>query len=479
MISDSINFQGMKALSLNDNGHDNYLMGELLRELQIVCDEVSDSEEAVQKLQCNKYDIIFIDFMLAKEDGVTALGRIHNTHLCDDTPVIILTEGNGGVARHNYLNAGFSGCLELPLTGAKLKNAISHCLKPNPAPEAEKAALNHILVIDDDDMNLFVAKKILSQKFQVTGKNSGRAAFEYLEAESVDLILLDIRMPEMDGFTFLELIREKPQLKDIPIICLTADNEHTTEIKCFQLGAVDFITKPFVAEIMLQRINRTLELSRLQKELQTEVEKKTITLNKRSRQLNRLTIQVMETLAGTIDAKDKYTNGHSVRVAEYSRMIAERSDLTPNEQEDIYYIGLLHDIGKIGIPDEIINKPTALTDAEYAVIKKHPEIGAEILEKMSEVPGITYGARWHHERYDGTGYPDGLAGNQIPRVARIIGVADAYDTMSSKRSYRDVLPQAHIREEIERGRGTQFDPEYAEIMLQIIDEDKEYQLREW
>lgn len=338
---------------------------------------------------------------------------------------------------------------------------------------------SHILVIDDDQMNLLIARRILEKQFEVNTVTSGKLAFEYLEENRVDLILLDIRMPEMDGFAFLTRIKADSTLKDIPVICLTADNEQESEVKCFELGAVDFITKPFISEIMLRRITRILELSRLQKELQKEVEKKTETLELRSRQLNRLTIQVMKTLAGTIDAKDKYTNGHSVRVAEYSKIIAGKMNMPQNEQEDIYYIGLLHDIGKIGIPDEIINKTSRLTDEEYAIIKTHPVIGSEILDTMSELPGIAVGARWHHERYDGKGYPDGLVGENIPLVARIIGVADAYDAMSSKRSYRGILPQEHIYEEIKRCMGTQFDPEVAEIMLQIMDEDVDYKLREW
>jgi len=337
---------------------------------------------------------------------------------------------------------------------------------------------SHILVVDDDAMNLFIAKRILSAKFNVDTVSSGKEAFVFLEKNETDLILLDICMPEMDGFTFMKLIKEMPGLKEIPIICLTADNEKESEVKCFELGAVDFITKPFIDEIMFQRTSRIIELSRLQKSLQNEVEYKTRKLEKRSRQLKRMTVQVMQTLAGTIDAKDKYTNGHSIRVAEYSRMIASRLNMNLHDQENIYYIGLLHDIGKIGIPDEIINKTSRLTDEEYAVIKTHPVIGSEILEKMSELPEIALGARWHHERFDGKGYPDGLKGEDIPIIARIIGVADAYDAMTSKRSYRDVLPQEVVLSEIEKGKGSQFDAEMAEHMVSIIKEDVGYQLHE-
>ena len=141
-------------------------------------------------------------------------------------------------------------------------------------------------------------------------------------------------------------------------------------------------------------------------------------------------------------------------------------------------MGLLHDIGKIGIPDDIISKKSELSEWEYYVMKSHPQIGEEILKHISEIPGIETGARWHHEKYDGTGYPDGLKGKEIPLAARVIGVADAYDAMASKRSYRNVLPQEVVRAEIEKGKGTQFDPEIADKMIEMIDEDKEYKLRE-
>ncbi len=336
----------------------------------------------------------------------------------------------------------------------------------------------HILVVDDNQMNLLLIKKILSKSYDVSTAISGKAAFEHLENGSVDMILLDLRMPEMDGFEFLEIIKKDEKLKDIPIICLTADDDHDSELRCFELGVLDFITKPFIAEIMLMRISRILMLESLQHDLREEVDRQTERLHKSNRKLQRLTTQVMLTLAGTIDAKDKYTNGHSERVAEYSKMIAQRSGLPQQEQDNIYYIGLLHDIGKIGVPDEIINKTSRLNDEEYAVIKTHPSIGAEILERMSELPDIALGARYHHERYDGRGYPEGLKGEEIPLIARIIGVADAYDAMTSNRSYRNVLSQNVVRGEIEKGIGTQFDPGFAEIMLKIIDEDTEYVLRE-
>ncbi|MCR4645756.1 MAG: HD-GYP domain-containing protein [Oscillospiraceae bacterium] len=191
-----------------------------------------------------------------------------------------------------------------------------------------------------------------------------------------------------------------------------------------------------------------------------------------------LAVEMMEALAHTIDAKDKYTRGHSVRVAKYSRMIAEKMGLSEKECEDVYYYGLLHDLGKIGVPSSIINSPTKLSDEEYSLIRTHPEIGYEILSEVHSRPDLAIGARWHHERYDGKGYPDGKAGEEIPLLARIIAVADSYDAMTSNRSYRNYLAQNKVKEEIEKNSGTQFDPEVARMMIAIINEDTAYTLHE-
>jgi HD-GYP domain-containing protein (c-di-GMP phosphodiesterase class II) len=215
----------------------------------------------------------------------------------------------------------------------------------------------------------------------------------------------------------------------------------------------------------------TEELMQLKNNLEDEVEKKT-------RENEGLSLHVVQTLADAIDAKDTYTNGHSGRVADYSREIARRYGYSEKAQNEIYMMGLLHDVGKIGVPDAVINKPGRLTDEEFAEMKKHPVMGAKILGNIEERPELVTGARWHHERWDGRGYPDGISGMDIPEQARIIAVADAYDAMTSNRSYRGAMEQSKVRGQIEGGRGSQFDERFADIMLQMIDEDTEYDMRE-
>lgn len=192
----------------------------------------------------------------------------------------------------------------------------------------------------------------------------------------------------------------------------------------------------------------------------------------------RLFEQTATALVKAVDAKDTYSHGHSIRVAEYSEMIANCLGMDDVQCQRIYYAGLLHDIGKIGVPVAIINKKGKLTNEEFEVIKQHPVMGNEILSSITEYPYLSIGAHYHHERYDGKGYPDKLKGEDIPEIARIIAVADAYDAMSSNRSYRTAMPQQLIREEIVKGTGTQFDPRMAKAMLHLIDLDVDYQMRE-
>ena len=185
--------------------------------------------------------------------------------------------------------------------------------------------------------------------------------------------------------------------------------------------------------------------------------------------------QTAESLASAIDAKDRYTHGHSTRVASISRQIAERAGLPEEECRKIYFSALLHDVGKIGVPDVIINKEGKLTDEEFEHIRQHPVLGYQILSSIRQSPELSVGAHYHHERYDGKGYPDGLKGEEIPETARIIAVADAYDAMTSTRSYRKELSDEKTKEELRKGMGTQFDPKYAQIMLDIMEEGADRQ----
>ncbi len=331
-----------------------------------------------------------------------------------------------------------------------------------------------IIVVDDEVSNLKIAGSILSSAgMRVTAFKSGEAFLDYAQKnEAPDLVLMDVKMPQMDGFETLQKLRQiDGPAREAPVVFLTADENEESEKKGLSLGAMDFIKKPFVPDVLTIRIRHIIDLNRLQKHLAEEVEKKT-------EQNERMFLNVVRSLADAIDAKDRYTSGHSRRVAEYSAMIAREMGKSEEDIKMIYYAGLLHDVGKIRVPGSVINKPGKLSDDEYDLMKTHPVSGFHILFDIHDDQRIVYGAKYHHERYDGKGYPNGLEGECIPEISRIIAVADAYDAMTSDRSYRKAIPQEAVRMEIENGKGVQFDPEVADVMLKIIDRDKDYSLRQ-
>lgn len=325
--------------------------------------------------------------------------------------------------------------------------------------------MKRILAVDDSAMNLKLVENMIKGEYQLELSESGEAALAYLENNTVDLVLLDLLMPEMDGMETYDRLRELENGRNVPVIFLTADTDIESEITCLKKGASDFVRKPFMPEVMRNRIRRVLELDELTHYLERKVTEKTA-------QIEKMTFETIATISSMLEARDSYTKGHSVRVAEYSVMLAERAGWREQAIQNLRHIALLHDIGKVGIPDNVLNKPGKLTEEEFAIIKSHTIIGADILKEIKSIPEIEAGARYHHERYNGTGYPCGLEAEEIPAVARIIGIADAFDAMNSKRIYRDSLSPEVIRRELVNGKGTQFDPYFLDLFLQLFDEGK-------
>ena len=321
--------------------------------------------------------------------------------------------------------------------------------------------MKKILIVDDSPTNLQFVESVLNDKYKLALAKSGERAIKFLEKNKVDLILLDIMMPEMDGFETFECIKQIPLNAETPVVFLTADVDVENEIKGLNMGAVDFVRKPFIPEVMINRINHILQLTELMNDLEKKVEEKTA-------QIEQISFATIATIASMIEAKDSYTKGHSVRVSEYSARLAKKIGWSDQEVQNLKYIALLHDIGKIGIPDSVLNKPGKLSEIEFDIIKSHTTIGADILKDIETIPGVFVGAKYHHERYDGKGYPNNLVGEEIPEIARIICIADAFDAMNSKRVYRDNLSIEKICEQLEKNKGIQFDPYLAEQFLELI-----------
>ncbi|MBR1852629.1 MAG: response regulator [Lachnospiraceae bacterium] len=372
--------------------------------------------------------MVFIDHMMPDMDGIETLQRLGRE--TNPVPVCIALTANAvSGAREMYLNAGFSDYLSKPVDGRLLEEMLKQYLpaekmiltkvpshmssnevdvfvktqKEANAPmhtSAETFLTPKNLVVDDDEVICAAIKEILGESFSVESCLSANETLNIAKKMSPSLILLDINMAGMSGFEVFQKLREDADTCTIPVMYITADEDREKEALALKNGAQDLIRKPFVPEVLLQRCKRIIALDRYQKNLQGEVIKQT----DRAERLNR---EMMLALSHTVDAKDHYTNGHSERVASYAAEIARRMGKSVEDQEKLYKLGLLHDIGKIGISEDIINKTEKLTKDEFGEIKEHTVIGYEILKGITDMPELCIDARSHHEKYDGSGYPDG------------------------------------------------------------------------
>ena len=324
--------------------------------------------------------------------------------------------------------------------------------------------MEKILLVDDNNVSLSLAKNMLSDKYEIFAVISGEQAIKFLEKKDVDLILLDINMPDMSGFETLKQIREMPDQVNTPIIFLTSDSNPETERKCFEMGAFDYIVKPFQKITLCSRVSRTIDLVSLRKDLEGRLLEKT-------KQIARISLKSMMMIANTVDKKDPLAAEHSNNVAWFSVEIAKKLGWSTDDLYNLQNLALIHDIGNIGVPESIIRKKGQLTSEEYDTVKKHTTLGRNILADMTVIRKAAEVAETHHERFDGKGYPNGLAGRSIPIEARIIAIADAFDSMTSDRSFRKRLTKEEVLKEFEKGRGTQFDPELVDIAISLLSDD--------
>ena len=324
--------------------------------------------------------------------------------------------------------------------------------------------MEKILLVDDNNVSLSLAKNMLSDKYEIFAVISGEQAIKFLEKKDVDLILLDINMPDMSGFETLKQIREMPDQVNTPIIFLTSDSNPETERKCFEMGAFDYIVKPFQKITLCSRVSRTIDLVSLRKDLEGRLLEKT-------KQIARISLKSMMMIANTVDNKDPLAAEHSNNVAWFSVEIAKKLGWSTDDLYNLQNLALIHDIGNIGVPESIIRKKGQLTSEEYDTVKKHTTLGRNILADMTVIRKAAEVAETHHERFDGKGYPNGLAGRSIPIEARIIAIADAFDSMTSDRSFRKRLTKEEVLKEFEKGRGTQFDPELVDIAISLLSDD--------
>jgi response regulator RpfG family c-di-GMP phosphodiesterase len=332
-----------------------------------------------------------------------------------------------------------------------------------------------IMVVDDNPANLKLLEGMLGQQgYEVRSFPSGRLALAAAKRNTPDLILLDINMPEMNGYEVCEHLKASGELSSVPVIFLSALNEIEDKIRGFRAGGADYICKPFQFEEVRVRVETHLNLYALRQALKHQNEQLEELVNQRTEQLQVALEQIESTynetlraLGGALDLRDNETAGHSQRVTRYSVEIAKVMGCGGEELRNIALGAFLHDFGKIGISDVILLKPGKLTPEETELMRQHVRIGYDMVSGISFLSGAAQILLAHQESYDGSGYPRGLAGDQIPMGARIFAVTDTLDAMTSDRPYRNALSFQDAREEIVRCSGSQFDPDVVQAFLSI------------
>ncbi len=323
-----------------------------------------------------------------------------------------------------------------------------------------------ILIVDDQlSVCKLLSQYLNAQSFRCRHETSASLAIKRMQEISFDLAIVDIMMPEVSGIELLKQILL--QFPRTAVIMLSGLTEVDIATQCLKLGAADYLVKPVNFKQLKAAIHRALERQNLrirrrdlQNYLQTEIQNKT-------QEIRSLFLSTIEALVGSLEAKDSCTEGHSRRVTIYSLFIGKKLNLDDQLLNNIRITGILHDIGKIGISEAILNKPGSLSDSEFKVIKQHPIIAEQILRSIPQLDEIRKAIRHHHERYDGAGYPDGLKGEDIPLISRIIAVADCYDAMISDRPYRSALSKEIAIDEIMKNKGSQFDPKIVDAFTGI------------
>lgn len=348
---------------------------------------------------------------------------------------------------------------------------------------------NKVLIVDDALMNRDILKEILKDTYDILEAEDGKTALEILDAENneISAILLDLLMPVMDGFQVLEELNARKVIEKIPVLVISGENSTQNEQRCFELGIADFIGKPFNVHLVRKRVQNAAEHYAYRNELEAKVEEQTNVLRKAYRtlknqaeQLMRRNQDIIEILGTVVEYRNMESGEHVKRVGEYTRILAEtfmveypEYGLTQDKINVIVSASALHDIGKITIPDSILLKPGRLTKEEFEYMKSHTTRGCELLESMKNVLDTQYRkvsyeiCRHHHERFDGKGYPDGLAGDAIPLPAQLVSVADVYDALVNERCYKDAFSPEEAFHMIVNGECGVFSPRLMEVFRKV------------
>lgn len=329
----------------------------------------------------------------------------------------------------------------------------------------------YILAVDDTPASLKLLTDILkAEGYEVRSAISGELALHAATVQPPELVLLDISMPGMSGFEVCQRLKQQDQTRDVPVIFVSAMSETLEKLKGFELGAVDYVTKPYQREELLARVHTHLELNRLRNRLEEMVEERTRSLRQSEIKLRASLLDSISAIAATVEMRDPYTAGHQRRVAQIAKAIAGELGLPEQQIEGIYLASVVHDVGKVQVPAEILSKPGKLNKLEFSLIQQHSQAGYDILKEVDFPWPIAQFVLQHHERMDGSGYPEGLKGDAILLEARIISVADVIEAMASHRPYRPGHGIEAALEEISGKRDVLYDPAVVDAAIRLFRE---------
>ncbi|HOO38644.1 MAG TPA: response regulator [Deltaproteobacteria bacterium] len=428
------------------------LSKELLRS-GVEVTQAENGQQAFDIALCKEFDLIITDVEMPVMDGIELCRKLKSNPRTEKTPIVILSS----LDHEEDIKRGYKAGASTYISKAQAKESLIETIETALHKTTFQRGRTILVVDDSSTVRKLVEKGLKEVGFEVAKAENGRAALETLRHEKPDLILSDIDMPEMNGEVFCKTVHEDPVLASIPFVVMSANNDRPIMRRMLQLGADAYLVKPFNVDQLVITVEKLLS-------------DKLLILHKEKERLEneqRLILATITSLCCALEARDSYTRGHSEAVSDIATKIAVHMGMSPEEVDLVKLGGKLHDIGKIGVIDSVLLKPGKLSDEEFAIIKRHPVIGADILRPAPSLAKILPIVLHHHERFDGKGYPDGLIGKKIPLWARIMAVGDTYHALTSDRPYRKGMPVDKALQIIEEVSGSQLCPDCVDVFLRM------------
>ena len=441
------NYKTIKILLIDNEKSVHDLFDEIFVDTYYEISHVYQIDDNLSLYNEQNYDLLLIGSEQIDVKGYELCRMIKTKIRNHYIPIVIISNANEEIDINTALYTGIDDYLLKPLDPIVIIDTITELIS-----KSKKYVYYKILIVDDSKvMRETISRELLKNNYNVLIANNGFEGYNLALTEHPDIIITDVIMPVMDGYELCKKINETPIMRGIPIIMMSSQNKLSDIKKGEKLGITHYIVKPFDTEKLVLIISRIL------------LEKNNLLLKEQEDLLSSI-----RALINALEARDNYTKGHSQRVTDYSVRFAQYIGFSKFEVAEIEMASVLHDIGKIGIRDDILFKEGKLTSEEYQIIQKHPVIGAEILKPIKSITNIIPLIYHHHERYDGKGYPDKLAGSNIPKGALIIAIADTYDAIRTERSYKKANSKERALNIIQENSGTQFFSEYAEKFIDMM-----------